>query len=461
MSVNISKIGLKDINPAEYNPRQISDLEFGRLKNSLSEFGFVDPIILNLKNGNIIGGHQRYKALLDLGYDDDLNLIELGDIGWAFPSTELSVRDDVHEKSLNIALNKISGEFDTIKLEALLTELSFELDDLEITGFSIDDLDDLSEEINEVMDGFKSDDDFENPYNYNIEDGEKDSLSRDYIVPPFSYLDSKSDTWRKRKEWWLKRTGNLSETRDGEFGTFTQSPLLKQINGATSNFDPVLAEIICTWFSKPDTIILDPFGGEQTKGVVAGELGIPYHAVEFRQEQVDLNNKMTQHYEDVHYYCGDSNNIKDIVPHLKYNLCFTSPPYYDLEVYSKEDLSALGTYEEFMEGYRNIFQNCYDLLDDNSFLVVKVGEIRDKKSSQYRCFVADNVKLFEDIGFKFYNDIVLLNAIGTAPIRARGYMKHRKVAKLHQNILVFYKGNLRDIPKVYPDDFGGNNEDYE
>lgn len=452
----MSKIELKDIHPAKYNPRYIDEMEFGRLKNSLSEFGFVDPIILNLKNGNIIGGHQRFKALLDMGYNEPLNLLELGDIGWAFPDTYMEVRDDVHEKSLNLALNKISGDFDTIKLEALLTELASEVDDIEITGFTLDELDDLSRDIDESLSSIDVDglDDIDNPYDYDLNDGEKDSLSRDFIVPPFSYLDSKSKQWRERKEKWLSLTGDLSETRDGEFGKFTTSPLLESINGATSNFDPVLAEIICTWFSNPQTIILDPFGGEQTKGVVAGELGLPYYAVEFRQDQVDLNNSKTSMYDNVHYYCGDSNNIKDIVPKLDYNLCFTSPPYYDLEVYSKEDLSALGTYEEFMEGYRNIFQNCYDLLVDNSFLVVKVGEIRDKKTGQYRCFVADNIKMFEDIGFKFYNDIVLLNAIGTAPIRARGYMKHRKVAKLHQNILVFYKGDLKQISKVYPNNFG-------
>ena len=457
MNVNISTIELEDIHPAQYNPRQIDELEFNRLKRSITEFGVVDPIILNLKNGNIIGGHQRFSALLDLGYDEPLQLIELGDIGWAFPSTELEVKDDLHEKSLNIALNKISGEFDTIKLEALLTELASEMDDLEITGFSLDDLDELSEQISSDIDNNLSD--IDNKYDYDISDGEKDSLSRDFIVPPFSYLDSKSDTWKKRKDWWLRITGDLSETRDEEFGTFTDSPLLKQINGATSNFDPVLAEIICTWFSCPETIILDPFGGEQTKGVVAGQLGIPYHAVEFRQDQVDLNNEKTKEYEDVHYYCGDSNDIDEIVPKLDYRLCFTSPPYYDLEVYSKEDLSALGTYDEFMEQYKNIFTKCYNLLADNSFLVVKVGEIRNKKTGQYRCFVADNIKMFEDIGFKFYNDIVLLNAIGTAPIRARGYMKHRKVAKLHQNILVFYKGNLKEISKHYPNDFGESNEE--
>ena len=454
--MKLEKIKITDIVPADYNPRLISESEATKLKNSLSTFGLVDPIVINLKNNHIIGGHQRFSALLDLGYDEPLQLIELGDIGWAFPSTELEVKDDLHEKSLNIALNKISGEFDTIKLEALLTELASEMDDLEITGFSLDDLDELSEQISHDIDDNLSD--IDNKYDYDISDGEKDSLSRDFIVPPFSYLDSKSDTWKKRKDWWLRITGDLSETRDEEFGTFTDSPLLKQINGATSNFDPVLAEIICTWFSCPETIILDPFGGEQTKGVVAGQLGIPYHAVEFRQDQVDLNNEKTKEYEDVHYYCGDSNDIDEIVPKLDYRLCFTSPPYYDLEVYSKEDLSALGTYDEFMEQYRNIFTKCYNLLADNSFLVVKVGEIRNKKTGQYRCFVADNIKMFEDIGFKFYNDIVLLNAIGTAPIRARGYMKHRKVAKLHQNILVFYKGNLKEISTHYPNDFG---ESYE
>lgn len=178
-------------------------------------------------------------------------------------------------------------------------------------------------------------------------------------------------------------------------------------------------------------------------------MGFNYEAVEFRQEQVDYNKEKTAKYKGVKYYCGDSNNIDEIIEDRDFNLCFTSPPYYDLEVYSKEDMSALGTYEEFMQQYENIFSKCYSMLEENSFLIVKVGEVRNKKTGQYRGFVADNIKIMERIGFKFYNEIILLNQIATAALRTKAQMNNRKVVKVHQNVLVFYKGELNNISNFF------------
>lgn len=205
------------------------------------------------------------------------------------------------------------------------------------------------------------------------------------------------------------------------------------------------------WFNIPTGRVLDPFGGEQTKGVVAGHLGYKYEAVEFRQEQVDLNRSKTKQYKDINYYTGDSNDIKEIIKGRDFDLCFTSPPYYDLEVYSKDDMSALGTYEEFMLQYKNIFTQCYDMLAEDRFLVLKVGEIRNKATGEYRNFVGDNISIMKDIGFKYYNEIILVNAIGTAPIRANNSMRNRKAVKVHQNILVFYKGDLKNIQDNFED----------
>ena len=239
-------------------------------------------------------------------------------------------------------------------------------------------------------------------------------LKDNFLVPPFSILDTKQGYWQERKRDWLKVTGNLSETRDGEFGTVggtKNNNLFKSINDGTSNFDPVLAELVYKWFCIKDGKILDPFGGEQTKGVVAGVLGYKYFAVEIRKEQVDLNNEKVKDYPNVKYFLGDSNNIDSIINENDFDLCFTSPPYYDLEVYSKDDMSALGTYEEFMEQYKNIFSKCFKKLKDDSFLVVKVGEIRN-----------------------------------TLPFRiSKQFNSGRKIGKQHQNILVFYKGNISNI----------------
>ena len=76
MANNFKKIKLIDIQPAEYNPRYITTDELTKLANSIHSFGFVDPIIVNLKNNRIVGGHQRYKVLME-DYDNNktLNLL--------------------------------------------------------------------------------------------------------------------------------------------------------------------------------------------------------------------------------------------------------------------------------------------------------------------------------------------------------------------------------------------------
>lgn len=138
--MEFEKIQITDIEPAEYNPRKISKKEYKKLSKSINEFGLVDPIIINLKNGNkIIGGHQRYDVLKQ-EYDEgrlfgDLELIRLGDIGWVFTETSLNIKSEEHEKALNLALNKISGQWDFEKLDNLLDELNSLDFDVELTGF--------------------------------------------------------------------------------------------------------------------------------------------------------------------------------------------------------------------------------------------------------------------------------------------------------------------------------------
>ena len=138
--MEIETIKITDLKPAEYNPRRISDDDYQKLKNSISTFGLVDPIIVNLKNMHIVGGHQRYDVLLDEHMLDndflaELPMIRLGDVGFVFTDTELSIRDDDHEKALNLALNKISGEWDNDKLAEVLEDLEDSDLDLELTGF--------------------------------------------------------------------------------------------------------------------------------------------------------------------------------------------------------------------------------------------------------------------------------------------------------------------------------------
>lgn len=177
--MEIEKIKITDIKPAEYNPRKISNEEFNKLSNSLNEFGLVDPIIINLKNNKIIGGHQRYEVLLDTYMQNndffaELNLLKLGDIGWIFTETDLKVKSEDHEKALNLALNKISGEWDTTKLTEILNELEESELNLDLTGFDEIELKDIE------------------LYEEDYEKDEFDNLVEEYEIKEES---SKNESW--------------------------------------------------------------------------------------------------------------------------------------------------------------------------------------------------------------------------------------------------------------------------
>ncbi|HBZ09133.1 MAG TPA: DNA modification methylase [Bacillus bacterium] len=128
----ISKISINEINPAPYNPRvdlKPGDPEYEKLKRSIQEFGYVEPLVWNKQTGNLVGGHQRLKVLIDEGVTEvQVSVIDM---------------DLTKEKALNIALNKISGEWDDEKLAELLHELSQSSIGIDLTGFEEEELDDL------------------------------------------------------------------------------------------------------------------------------------------------------------------------------------------------------------------------------------------------------------------------------------------------------------------------------
>ena len=120
----VKTMPIAELKPADYNPRkdlQPGDAEYEKLKRSLTEFGYVEPVIWNSTTGHIVGGHQRLKVLEDLGHNTvDVIVVEL---------------DETREKALNIALNKISGEWDNDKLALLIADLDASDFDAELTGF--------------------------------------------------------------------------------------------------------------------------------------------------------------------------------------------------------------------------------------------------------------------------------------------------------------------------------------
>ena len=142
----MEKININNLKPAEYNARRINDEDYKKLQKSISTFGLVDPIIINLRNNVIIGGHQRYKALLDKNVKE-LQLLKMGDIGYVFYETNFTLPDELHEKGLNLALNKLTGEFIEEKLQPVLEELTLSDFNIEVTCFDELDLDDFTEDL--------------------------------------------------------------------------------------------------------------------------------------------------------------------------------------------------------------------------------------------------------------------------------------------------------------------------
>lgn len=139
LTVQIKTIPIDRINAAAYNPRvdlQPGDPEYEKLRHSIEEFGYVEPIVWNERTGNMVGGHQRYKIMVH----------ELG-------RTELEVSvvdlDDDQEKLLNLALNKVSGHWDEGALAWLLEDLQVSGADLTLSGFDDGEIEELLAEFKE------------------------------------------------------------------------------------------------------------------------------------------------------------------------------------------------------------------------------------------------------------------------------------------------------------------------
>ena len=134
--MEIQKISIDKLKPAKYNPRKNlkpGDPEYEKIKRSIQEFGYIEPIIWNKHTGNVVGGHQRLKILKELGEKNpDCVVVDL---------------DEIQEKALNIALNKISGQWDMPMLKDLLQELDTGAFDMALTGFDMQELEEMMNQV--------------------------------------------------------------------------------------------------------------------------------------------------------------------------------------------------------------------------------------------------------------------------------------------------------------------------
>lgn len=212
--MKLEKVKIDLLKPAQYNPRKElkpKDKEYQKIKNSIEEFGYVDPIIVN-KDYTVIGGHQRINVLKDLGYEEvDVVIIDI---------------DKTKEKALNIALNKITGEWDFSKLADLLLELDSENYDLLLTGFDDNEIENLMAPIEEEIPA-------------EVEFAEVLGEEHNYIV---LYFDNEVDWLQAESLFNLKETKCGSTRNDGKISKNMERRAIGRVIKGREAIDRILGD---------------------------------------------------------------------------------------------------------------------------------------------------------------------------------------------------------------------------
>lgn len=439
-------VKIEELKENPKNPNTHSEYQIELLAEVIKKTGWRATITVSTLSGLIVKGHGRLQAAKKAGFKE-------------VPVEYQNFKDEEEEMAALLADNKIAelAEIDEEKLKEIFNE--FEFEDLSITGFSQDEFKDLTDIFEET----------------DITEINKIKLVDLYIASPFSILNTKTGEWQERKKYWInqgikselgrdenllfaslsasipdyytqktkieKKLGRVLDNKEFEEKYLDTSRMLP----TTSIFDPVLCEIAYTWFSTKEDAIIDPFAGGSVRGIIASALERNYTGLELREEQVLANRENADEICSGYmpkWIIGDSNVLLDGLENNSFDMCLSCPPYADLEVYSDDeaDLSNM-EYSEFIKVYQSIITKLFNKLKDNSFVVWVIGEVRGSDGNYYN-FLGDTIKCFLNAGFNYYNEIVLENVIGSAALRAgRPFKTARKVAKIHQNVLVFCKGD--------------------
>lgn len=407
--MNIEKVDIKKLVMNPNNPRTIRDDKFKKLVKSINEFPEmldVRPIVVD-ENMVVLGGNMRLKACLSAGLTE-VSIIKFNDLSEE-KKKEFIVKDNVGY-----------GEWD---FDLLLED--WDKEKLIYWGMDIP------------------------KPKHQFDEEIKSRLADRFIVPPFTVLDTRQGEWQSRKKDWKALINDNGESRENKLSGSDKeynSSIYNNMNGGVSLLDPVISEVICHWFAPEKSKILDPFAGDTVFGYVSSYIGHTFTGIEIREEQAKLNNERTN--EGAVYFCDDGQNVDKYVQENTQDLIFSCPPYYDLEEYSKleNDASNQETYEDFIKILDNAFTKSIKTLKDNRFAVIIVGDLRNKEGYYYN-FHEDIKFIFNKSGMPLYNEMILVEPIGLNAMRANSTMKSRKVPKVHQNVLVFYKPG-EEMPKI-------------
>lgn len=286
----------------------------------------------------------------------------------------------------------------------------------------------------------------------------KGALYDSFTYPPFSVLDARSRWWQDRKRKWLSLGFESERGRKENLLTGYKSAMTtwNKVQGRAASdagwmskslFDPVLTELLVTWFSRPQWRVLDPFAGGSVRGIVSAALDRSYLGIDISADQVAENQRQAGALglsDRTRWKQGDAVRLYKSGVRGLYDMILTCPPYGDLERYSDDptDLSTM-PYDVFLGSFREAVKGAAARLAENRFAIFVVGDFRDR-SGINRGFVADTIEAGKDAQLQFYNDGVLVTTAASLPMRVRGQFEtSRKLGKTHQNVLVFVKGDAK------------------
>lgn len=463
--MEIQTVDVSKIKYAPYNPRKISPETLEKLKQSIETFGYVEPIIVNKRTMHVVGGNQRLRALRELKIKEvQAVMVDL---------------DIEHEKVLNIALNKIAGEWDIEKLQQLLSEMDDSMIDL--TGFNQEEIEKLFEIETDLMTDSEAFEESEKEEKKQKETEEQrialdkafqqaisefviqlEKLDREvmfytrgtakvdflkYLYFGTRYPRSNFIAYHKHVFDVVKGTAKVSfieglknATEDvktaGYYRVLTYSNLITilqrhlQMGIATlpSDFPPEYAQDLYDTYA-PNGRVLDPchgWGGRLI-GFLASK-AIEYTGIDASPLTDEGVKKIAEDFlpyvegKKVELYAMPFEDFE--VRQNYYDLVFTSPPYFDTEQYvgGEQSYMRYSNYDKWRDGfYTTLIRKSYEALKEDGHLILNVGE-------QKYPLKKDAKEIANKVGFKFINQIdkIFESAQAQDEERSEGYLIFRK-----------------------------------
>lgn len=465
--------------------------DVGVIMDSLETHGQYRPVVVRAGTNEILAGNHTVKAARELGWKQ-------------VAATFVDVDDDEAARIVLVdnRANDLGG-YD----ESALVELLQSLDgDLAGTGFIDDDVDELLGALSDPdreplpgeedgregdggREGYDSDDESGDWEGEGVKPGrgQTGSLAERFGAPPFTVLDTRLGGWQDRRRKWTaigieselgREAGMIFASPSTKFQNWyavkdaaqqeagrelsTEEVLasryaadlvaFKDGKQTTSVFDPALCELLYRWHTQEGDAVLDPWAGGSVRGIVAGTLGRQYVGAELRPEQVEANRAQAGLVDALEgpearvapeWLEGDSVEVLQSL-NQEFDFIIGCPPYYDLEKYSDDprDLSNMSHADFDAQMHRNIAEAA-ELLRQDRFAAVVVGAVRDKRGHilDMRRLMVD---AFAAAGMHLINDAVLINQAGAAAMRAGNFFQRaRTLARTHQEVLVFVKGDRK------------------